>query len=467
LKDNGKNKTTLKGNKKIASVPNRGVRDAGVLTRASQAKSGSNNKSVQKNTQTSAGYEVTNIKKAGNPPSKRSNKESPVLPKHAKSGRTKTKSKKRPMLLFVAFLFVFVSVSSVFIYGGESNSNTTSSFRSFISSFGSGGGYPLTIENSGIVSTQRIGSGIIVLRKDSFEIFNSTAKEIFHDNHSFLNPELDVSNGYAIIYSRASGAVELINRFGVIFETDLDNDILTAAVGKKGNMVIATKSISAQSELTVFDKKGEIVFSWECAAERIAAVALSDDGKSVAVAVIGAADAELYSRVLVFDFDKSESVVERNYPENAVIKLKFGSDDKLITVGDKILSIIAIQDNSKQDYMYGTGVMEKFCMDEDGKTAMILSNFGNKAQSKLVVYSSIGELLYETDLNQEVKWVTCDANYVAALTQDEGQCFDNQGKLRGSFKTDKYSESVLVVGKRCYLFEKGLISQYNTIGLAQ
>lgn len=376
--------------------------------------------------------------------------------------------KKAPGAILLPVFSVILAGAAVIILLAMSGSSAGSGFGDYLASFGNGSGYPVNVDKTETVSTKRIGSGIMLLSNDSVEILNSTAKEVVRVQHTFLNPESDIANGRAIIYSRSSGRVEVIHRSGVLYKTDLEKNILTASVGKKGNIAIASKSISAQSDLTVLDKKGKTIFSWECAAERISAVALSGNGKSVAVAVVGAENTELYSRVLIFSFDKSEPVVEFKYPENAMIKLKFGSNDTLIAIGDKMFSAISVKENTKQDVEHDTGdVLERFYTYENGKTALVLSPFGNKMLSKLVVYGPTGKLLFETNCNQEVKWVTCDTNYVVVLTEDEVQCFDNTGSLMGSFKVDKYAENVVVVGKHTYLFEKGLITQYNTVGLSR
>lgn len=376
--------------------------------------------------------------------------------------------KKNPRAILLPVIPVILAGAAVIILLAISGSRTGSGFGGYLASFGSGGGYPINVDKSDAVSTKRIGSGIMLLSNDSVEILNSTAKELVRVQHTFLNPESDIANGRAVIYSRASGRVEVVNRSGVLYKTDLKKNILTAAIGKKGNIAIASQSISAQSDLTVLDKKGKAIFSWECAAERISAVALSGNGKSVAVAVVGAENTELYSRVLVFNFDKSEPVVEFKYSENAMIKLKFGNDETLIAVGDKMFSAISVKANTKQDVEHETGdILERFYTYENGKTAIVLSRFGNKMLSKLVVYGTTGKRLFETNCNQEIKWVSCDANYAVVLTEDEVQCFDNTGKLMGSFKVDKYSESVVVVGKHTYLFEKGVITRHNTVGLSR
>ncbi len=453
MKDDRKNK---KGNTKPTSAPKAKPRNAGTSTTRKASKPGP--RPVQKKSEIPDDYKVPNFKKTNG---------TSALPSPTKSNVKKRKKKKafKTPLIVAAFALVFVGAVFALLMSG---SNTVSGLGSFFSSLGSGKGYPVAIDNTGIVSTRRIGSGILLLGNDSAQILNSTAKELVRVQHTFLNPESDIANGRAIIYSRASGRVEVINRGGVLYETDLGRNILTATIGKKGNIAIASQSISAQSELIVLDKKGKTIFSWECATERISAVALSNNGKSVAVAVLGAANTELYSRVLVFNVDASEPVIEFNYPENAVIKLKFGSQDTLIVVGDKVFGTISVKDNTKEDIISGSGdVLERFYIDENGKTAMVLSPFGNESLSKLLVYDSTGNLLFETNCNQEVKWVSCDENYVAVLTKDEVQCFNNTGSRLGVFKADKYSERVVLVGKYTYLFEKGLITQYNTVGLSR
>lgn len=378
---------------------------------------------------------------------------------------SKIGKKRLIFLIFIVLVIVMGGVTTAAKFGGITLSGISADIKGFFSSLGNGGGYPYSLSDSTIISAGKIGSGIMVLDNDSLSILNATAKEIAGVQHTFSNPATNTSNGRAVLFDRASGRFKVVSSSGVLFEKDMERNILAAALGKKGNVAVGAKSLNAQSDLTVFDKNKKEIFAWECANERISAVALSANGKSAAAAVIGANDAEIYSKVFVFDFDKNEPVAVFDYPATALIELKFGTGHTLIAAGDKSISVISLESGQKQDYSFGTGQLNCLYVHENGKTAVVLSAFGNESKNDLKVFSAKGVLLFEKSFDQAVRRVSCDENYVSILLDNEVQTFNEKGRQMGSVYADKYTERIISAGKNTYLIEKSTIAKHAAVGM--
>ncbi len=397
-----------------------------------------------------------------------------TMPNIAKKISKKRKTIKRAKNILIVFLLIAVALITVIKFGDISFSN-----------IGSGTGYPYQLLGANSSSFNMIGSDIIVLDNDSTRVLNSTAKEISYFQHTFSNAVMDTCNGRAIVYDMASGRFKVLSRFSVLLEKDVGVNILATSIGRKGNLAIASKSLlvasmnnkgNSEIDSDVFsadysqntnltDKKN--IFVWKCAVEHIAAVALSDNGKSVAVAVVGAKDAELYSKLFVFDFDKNEAVASFEYPETTLVKVKFGSRGTVHAIGDNLLSVVTLKTQQKQDVAYGVGVLHRLHIDEKGKISLVLSSFGNIAQNELKVFDSKGLPIFEKSFDQEVSWVSCDENYTSVLLDNEVQSFDNKGKQMGSIKTNDKAEKVFGAGKKIYIVDDCAINQYSVVGLNQ
>ncbi|MEI6579282.1 MAG: DUF5711 family protein, partial [Eubacteriales bacterium] len=345
--------------------------------------------------------------------------------------------------------------------------NVTDGAKGLFSAFSQGDGFPYKITETNIIAMDMVGSNILILGEDSAKVINSTAKETLSNQNVFSNPAIDTRNGRTIVFDRASGRFKVLSRSSVLFEKDIGQNILAAAIGKKGNFAVASESKKAQSELIVFNSYKNQVFVWNCALERISAIALSDNGKSIAVAVIGAKNGEIYSRLLVFDFDKSEPTISLDYPETALIRVKFTNKGMAIAVGDKLFSAINLETKNKQDVLFGSSTLQRLFMFENGKTALTLAPFGNKAQCELKVYGLSGELLFSKSLGTEAVWVACDKNYTSVLLRGEVRCFNNNGELMGNIKLKNEEEQIFVKGKKTYIVGEGIINQYSTVGMNQ
>jgi len=227
------------------------------------------------------------------PGNRQDNSKGPVKRQPAKSvSKGNRQSKKvivaRILSFFVLVAAVFTSVFSLWLYfTGTHISSAKKEFMAIISVSEKGKGYPFEFEQTGSSSARMLGSCLGLLDSDSLTILNSTAKEITSLRHSYANAQMEGCKKKAVIFDRGGRALEVVGFSGSLIKKTTGNDILTATVGERGQVGVATKSDTAQSEFIVYEKDGNEMFRWECASERISSVAISDNGKFAAVCVIG------------------------------------------------------------------------------------------------------------------------------------------------------------------------------------
>ena len=346
-------------------------------------------------------------------------------------------------------------------------SNVSYFFKSVLYSFSAGKGYPYEIPSSDKSTVDLIGSGILMTDRDSVKVLNAAARETMSGQNTFSDTSVDVCNGRAILYDRESGGFRVAGRTGDLFNSKVSRNIFTAAIGKKGNFAVASGSKSATSELNVYDTSKVQIFTWLCEAERISAVALSDNGKSAAAAVVGAKDGELYSKLYIFDFDKKEPVLSFIYPETVLMKVRFTQKRTVTAVGDSLLSAVNLKTGEKQDVLFESSTLHRFDLNECGKTACVLAAFGSTLKNKLKVFSPDGELLFEKNLNGEVGWISCDKGHTSVLLGDKVQSYNNSGELSGTIKLDSDADKILLKGNAVYVVGGGKINRFTALDNGQ
>jgi len=383
--------------------------------------------------------------------------------------RSKSKHRVSGFVKILSVFVVFLLIASITVlnFGGITFSNVSDGIKSLFSTFSPGKGFPYQISSAELDTIEMLGSSLLISADGLTKVINSTAGETLSFQDTLTNHLADVCNGRAIIFDRASSGFKVLSRTGVLFEKDAGQNILVAAMGKKGNFAVATESKTAQSEVTVYNSNKNPVFTWKCADERISAVALSDDGKNIAVSVVGAKGGEIYSKLNIFAFNKNKTLANFNYPGSALIKVRFTGKTTVIALGDKLMSVVNFETKQKNDISFGTSELHRLDMNERGKTALVLAPFGNTAQSELKVYSSTGGLLFEKKMNEEVIWVTCDESYTSVLQAKKVQSFNNKGELMGNIKLSNEAEKILISGKKTYIVGGSRIIQYATVGKEQ
>ena len=180
-------------------------------------------------------------------------------------------------IIAVVVLLVMLFVMAVSQIRGTKLSNVRDSYNNFFSSVGGGGGFPYQVNSSNIKKVDVLNGDIYILYNDRSVAIDGSAKELRSFDHSFATPALSMSPDRVLIYDRGGNAFRVENRTESLYEgkTSDGENIITASIGKKGNIAFGTLSGSATSRLTVwnstYDKKA---FVWNCSDYSITSTAL-------------------------------------------------------------------------------------------------------------------------------------------------------------------------------------------------
>ncbi len=321
--------------------------------------------------------------------------------KNAKSAKALKTAVVVLAVLCIVFVSVFLSARTL---GNIAFSNITDSVRMFFDSLSGGNGFPYQLENLNTVDAVAIDDSTLVLYKDSSVVINKSGKEINRIQLNINSPYISVNNGRAIIYDTAVNNVYLQSRTELLGELKLDNKLITASIGANGVLAVATDHATAQSCLTVYDKHLQPVFSWLCVNEKIADIAISDNGKTFAVSAVGSENAKIYSRLIILDIDSDQIVKEHKFVDTFLMRVVFTDKDRIIAVGDDLIASFDKKYEMTSSVSFVQGSLKLIDTDESGQTVICLSSPSAK-RTKVIKFGSNGKQMFETDVN-------CDASDV-------------------------------------------------------
>lgn len=365
----------------------------------------------------------------------------------------------RVIVIVVLFLFLFLAAAERLNIASITDIND--GIRNFFAGLSAGDGYPYEINSSSVEDITVLNGDLFILKDDETISLDSTAKEVKKTSHTYSNPTMAIRGGKAVVYDRNGNRYRVENRTDTLYtgETEDDEKIITAAMSAKGQLALATFSDNAGSKLTVYSSNyKKVIFSWTCMQDRIIAVDLSDNGKYAAVAVVGARDGEIYSKVVIFDYDYAEPKAEFEYSGTALLGIKFVKDDNVVAVGDnKITFIKNLKTN--EDVDYGSSTLSNFAFSEDGYTVLVLSEHGSTNNELLTCYSSSFNDKFTEKFDSTVKSLYVDNGRISVLLEDMVYVYKVSGGVYRKYETDSTAISVFNLGSRTYLYSIGKISQ--------
>ncbi|MCQ2488751.1 MAG: DUF5711 family protein [Clostridia bacterium] len=365
----------------------------------------------------------------------------------------------RIMLTLVVVFFLFIMAAERLNIATVTD--ITDSLRSFMSGLNPGPGYPYNLNSGSVKEITVLNGDLFVLTDQDTFTLDSTAKLIKTTSHTYSSPKMSSRGSKVILYNRNGNRFRVENRTDTLFsgETKDDEKIITAAMGAKGNIAIATFSDDCASKLKVYSNnyKNEI-FSWSCAQDMITSLDLADNGRYAAVSVVGARDGEIYSKVIVFDFNYSEPKAEFEYPGTAALAVHFSKNDNIVMIGDNLTSFIKGLKN-KTELEYGSSTLQNFTFSEDGYTAIALAQHGSTNDVKILCYSSGLSQTFDRDFDKSVKSLYMSNGRISAVFDDQVCVIRSGGSIQKKYDADSSAIMAFNLGNRTYLYSVGEIKK--------
>lgn len=365
-------------------------------------------------------------------------------------------------VVILLLMLVTIGLSRV---KGTSTSSVRDSYNNFFSSVGRGEGYPYQINSSSVKKVDVLNGDLYILYNDRSVTLDGSAKEIRSFTYSYANPAVSISPDRALVYDRGGNRFRVENRTENLFEsaTAEGEDIITASIGKKGNIALGTLSGSATSRLTVWNSVyKEKQFVWNCSDYSITSTALSDNGKYVAVSVMGARDGTAYSKIYVFDFEYSDPVAEVEYPGTAILAVNFSDNDSVVGVGDnKITFLKNLKKNT--DIEYGTSTLSTFTFSPNGRTVLVLAEYGSQNHQLLQCYTASGRKAFEEPYDLYIKSVYASDSRISVLTKDYVDLYGLGGTRHRAREVGPNAILAFTNGRKSYSYEMGVIQKTSRL----
>lgn len=363
-------------------------------------------------------------------------------------------------VVFAALILLFIAADR---FGNITFSSVGDYFYSVVSGTKRGDGYPYYFESSTPKDVKKINSDLLVLTSDSTYVLDSTARKLSNITHSYSNPLIDCCNGRAILFDVGGFNYRVQSKMKVLYENTTQQKILTACVGKDGTVAVATRGEASASQLIVYSKNQKEIFRWDCAKDQIVSCDVSDNGQRVAVSVLGAENGELYSRVLIFDFDYQQPVFEYNFGTDTVSKVEFVDGYNLLASGASIMSFIDKKSN-RVDIDLSLNSLSRQSTGENNLTAAVFSKYGSASSKILTVYNGSGSEKFTTEINSSVRSVSLEGSYISVLTDHQLMTYNSRGKLIGTSSVSADGISCFTDGGNIYVLTTGGINCFKSTG---
>lgn len=307
----------------------------------------------------------------------------------------------------------------------------------------SNGKFPAEISGGKLVDFKNNGDILTVLTDTNFEIYNKSGKQTCTNQHGMSMPAIKTSQARTILYGVSDTTYKIFNYSDVVYSGKTNYEILSVDIARCGVYAIATRSDSFASEVVVYSKKNEPIFTWSSAKELVSNVAVSSNGKKFAVSTIYAENGVLNNNVYIFNYKSAAPLYSFKY-EQPILSLNTSSIYGFNVVTKNTVDYISWsgrQTQNKTDLP-----IDIFKPTYDNYIGVCTRREGDKSQSDIVVFTKSGKQKSKITVNGNIQDFMIYNKYIYCLVQTELLVYNFEGQLIKSATCGFGTSGIFVVG---------------------
>lgn len=381
-----------------------------------------------------------------------------------KLSKQRNKKLAKKIIRFMRIPIVVIAVLSALflsarLLGNVAVSNITDAVREVKTVFSKGEGYPCSLDAFSFREATSIGSKPFLIYEDATKVLSSSAAEIYSMQLGSADSKVVSKNGRALIYSNSSNKVILQSRTEKLGSIEEESSIVAAELSKNGCIATSYSSDKFQSVLNVYDRYFNKEFQWDCSQERISSIGLSKNGKSVAVAAVGAENAEIYTRLIIFNVGSQEAVADLMYRGTLFLDVIYTDSNKIIAVGDNKTVVLDKKGDTVDELVYSENSIISAVSDDSGNTVICHEEFGG-SKTAVVRFSKSGAKTFTLTLDGVPDCIAVSGGKTAVSSGDETVIYTSNGDESKTIETEHPATDIFWCSGTLYSVESGRLCKY-------
>lgn len=295
-----------------------------------------------------------------------------------------------------------------------------------VSLFGAGS-YPINLDSSQTINVVSRGSHCYVLTDTYLYAFSSSGKTLFSYPHGFENPVLKTSATRALLFDQNGTKACIFTVNGLKSELDTEKGILTGSISDSGTYALACRSDKYASAVSVYKRSGKRVYEWYSAQNTVNNVAISPDGKKIAVSAFGTQNGQYKSVLSVLNFKSATAEYTQNYDSSLIYSLDNYHRSSFAVISENSIEFIKWSGYKKQQYQNEYSI-SMFRPSKSGYVA-VFNRKNDKTDNQLAVFSKSGELKYEFSYKGIISDIAMSGGHIYCMSETDIYLLGNDGTI--------------------------------------
>lgn len=297
------------------------------------------------------------------------------------------------------------------------------------------GNFPIEVSGGSDYQLRYTVKKILVQSDTYLYIYDTEGSLLKKRQHVYSNPILRVANGRALVYENGGNEFSVEDEEEVFYSRRMPNTIYFARLSSDGVTAVVTSSDNYSCELTVYDKKGNVIYERKCT-EMVTDISFINKSGGCFMTSISAENGKLVTSVKEISF-KEDGEKWTSPGLNTVGLEVFGSSVGAFVYGVDACGYVNNDGQISSFYQYDGEAVAGASI--GGSSAVVINN-EDRRRYIAALFPTEGEEPVIIELASPAVDVSVFKGLAYIMTQDSVMAYDFDGSLRSTAAvTDSYT----------------------------
>ena len=221
---------------------------------------------------------------------------------------------------------------------------------------------------------------------------------------------------------------------------NIDRDIISAKITSDGYAAVAADTDGYKGRVTVYNNRGSELYSWNSGSGYISDIAITDNGRYLAVAQLLTSNGAADTKIQIIDTRRGEVIATADRSGELAAEIKFVDSNKLAVVTDSCISAYDRKGNQLFDISLAGKRASLYSLDSDECIAVVTMD--NRGNHVLEMYSYSGKFLGSYMAGSEIRAVAARDGFVIVAEQKGTVRINLRGKQKAAVSVEHDIKSI-------------------------
>ena len=286
--------------------------------------------------------------------------------------------------------------------------------------------------------------GVAFVNGTGIEIYSPDGKRLLDVNEEFSAPRAISSRKYLLTFDQGGNTFVVTSAYSKLYSGKTDFPIYGAAVADSGHFALITGSDRALSEVLLYDSNFNLIQRFERASATVS-VAISDNGKRIALLGAVAEQGNIYTKLDVFRLGEAEAESSVLLEGEAPLSIGFTDNKHLALLTDQALIFTEIDLERQERYLLKGRAIVDFALNADG-AVLVLEEDALNAEHTVLAFDDEGEQFFEHLFVGDVRAVDLKEKQIFLLAADRVVCYDRKESAESVYLLAEEARDLFAVG---------------------